>query len=108
MPDTPFMSARVLTLACVLVALVLAAGSGLGLDYQADAGPAISALARGDVHAFVSATPQMGPLSLVARAPLAAAAPTELWAYRAGALLCLLALVALLLGLVRGRSAGVA
>src|SRR5436190_20843547 len=98
------MSTGVLAVTCVLVALVLAAGSPLGLDYPTDAGPAISALARGDVHGFVTATPQMGPVSLFARAPLAAVAPTELWAYRAGALLCLLALVALLVGLVRDRS----
>ena len=51
--------------ATVLMALT----TGLGTDYPADAGPAVSALARGDIHGFVSAPVQMGPLSIVVRAP---------------------------------------
>jgi hypothetical protein len=78
-----------------LAALLLATTSRLGTDYPADAGPAISALARGDLHGFASDQAQMGPLSLLLRAPLAAIAGADsIWAYRLGALTCLLALVA--------------
>jgi 4-amino-4-deoxy-L-arabinose transferase-like glycosyltransferase len=68
----------------------------LGTDYPSDAEPAISSLARGDIHGFVSAPVQMGPLSVLLRAPVAAlVGPDSIWAYRLGALVCLLALVAL-------------
>jgi 4-amino-4-deoxy-L-arabinose transferase-like glycosyltransferase len=70
--------------------------SHLGTDYPADAEPAVSSLARGDIHGFVSAPVQMGPLSVLLRAPVAAlAGPNSIWAYRLGAFICLLALVAL-------------
>lgn len=100
-PDTQVV--RGLALIGVLLALLLAGTSTLGTDYRVDAGPAVSALARGDLHGFVTAQPQMGPLSLVLRAPAAAAAPSELWAYRGGALLCLLALAGLVV-MIAGRA----
>jgi hypothetical protein len=79
-----------------LLAALMALATGIGTDYPMDAGPAISALARGDVHAFVSTPVQMGPLSILLRAPFAAlAGPDSIWAYRLGALVCLLALVGL-------------
>src|SRR3954453_7789960 len=79
-----------------LLAALMALATGIGTDYPMDAGPAISALARGDVHAFVSTPVQMGPLSVLLRAPVAAlVGPDSIWAYRLGALVCLLALVAL-------------
>jgi hypothetical protein len=71
-----------------------AATSPLGTDYRADAGPAVAALAHGDFAGYVGARSQMGPLTLLARAPIASVAPSTLWQYRLGALLCLLALVA--------------
>ena len=75
---------------------VVAMTSQLGTDYPSDAEPAITSLARGDIHGFVSAPVQMGPLSVLLRAPVAAlAGPDSIWAYRLGALVCLLALVAL-------------
>src|SRR4051794_30835971 len=76
-----------------LAALFLSATTSLGTDYPGDAGAAIGALARDDIHGFVSAQPQMGPLSLLGRAPLAAlAGPGSIWAYRLGALACMLGL----------------
>jgi hypothetical protein len=88
-----------------LAAAFLAATTGTGTDYRWDAGPAIASLARGDVHSFISDQPQMGPLSLLVRAPLAAlAGPTSVWAYRLGAFACLLAVIAL--GTVLARRAG--
>jgi hypothetical protein len=93
--------------ASAALAVVLAALTGLGTDYPGDAGPAIASLAHGDVHGFVSAPVQMGPLSILLRAPLAAlAGPESVWAYRLGALLCLLALAGL--GALIARRAGAA
>ena len=79
-----------------LAAVFLAATSRLGTDYPWDAGPAISSLARGDVHDFVADQAQMGPLSILVRAPLVAlTGPSSIWAYRLGALACLLVVVGL-------------
>jgi hypothetical protein len=79
-----------------LAAALMAAMTRLGTDYQFDAGPAVASLARGDIHGFVSSEVQMGPLSILLRAPLAALAGADtIWAYRLGAFACLLALVAL-------------
>jgi hypothetical protein len=92
-----------------LAALLLAATSRLGTDYPFDAGPAISALARGDLHLFAADQAQMGPLSLLLRAPVAAlAGPGSIWAYRLGALACLLGLVALGVAIARRTPAGYA
>ena len=41
-------------------------------DYPHDAGPAITALLHGNLHAFAAARPAMGELSLLLRAPFAA------------------------------------
>jgi hypothetical protein len=91
-----------------MAAALMALTTGMGTDYRADAGPAISALARGDIHGFTSAQVQMGPLSILLRAPLAAlSGPDSIWAYRLGALLCLLALVGLGALLARRSGAGV-
>jgi hypothetical protein len=88
-----------------LAATLIALTTSMGTDYPSDAAPAISALGRGDIHGFVSAKVQMGPLSILLRAPLAAlAGPDSIWAYRFGALACLLALV--WLGALVARRAG--
>jgi hypothetical protein len=85
-----------------LAALVLTATTRLGTDYPWDAGPAISALAHGRIHDFVADQAQMGPLSLFMRAPVAAlVGANSIWAYRIGALLCLLATIGLGALLVR-------
>jgi hypothetical protein len=92
-----------------LAAILITATSKLGTDYPADAGPAISALARGDVHDFIRDQAQMGPLSLLVRAPAAAlVGPTSIWAYRLGALCCLLVVIALGALLARRATTGVA
>jgi hypothetical protein len=79
-----------------LVAALLALTAPLGYDYGWDAGPAVRALAHGDFHGYLATHPQMGPVSLFLRAPLEALiGPGSLWGYRAGALACLLGLVAL-------------
>jgi hypothetical protein len=92
-----------------LAAALMAATTRLGSDYPFDAGPAVSALARGDIHGFVSAKIQMGPLSILLRAPLAALAGVDsIWAYRLGAFACLLALVALGAFISRRAAAGTA
>jgi hypothetical protein len=88
-----------------LAAVFVSATTRLGTDYPWDAGPAISSLARGDVHDFVADQAQMGPLSLLVRAPVAAlVGPSSIWAYRLGTLACLL--VVLALGGLIARRAG--
>ncbi|HEX4672249.1 MAG TPA: glycosyltransferase 87 family protein [Solirubrobacteraceae bacterium] len=90
-----------------LAAALMTLLTGVGTDYRFDAGPAISDLARGDIHGFVSTEIQMGPLSILLRAPLAAlAGPDSVWAYRLGALACLFALVGL--GALLAHRAGAA
>lgn len=96
---------RLTIVPAALAALLVTATAQMGTDYPADAGPAIAALAHGNVHGFVADQAQMGPLSLMLRAPLAAlVGPNSLWAYRIGALACLLAVVAL--GLILQRRSG--
>jgi hypothetical protein len=88
-----------------LAAIFVTATSKLGTDYPFDAGPAVSSLARGDVHDFVRDQAQMGPFSIMLRAPLAAlVGPGSIWAYRLGALACLLVVVGL--GALLARRAG--
>jgi glycosyl transferase family 87 len=69
--------------------------SALG-DYPNDAGPALSGLAKGHLHAFLAARPAMGSLSLFVRAPFvalaSAASASPLEVYRAGALPCVASL----------------
>src|ERR1700684_4289736 len=66
---------------------------GLG-DYPGDAGPALTAIAHGNVAAFLSHQPAMGALALLVRAPFALlggalhTSPSGL--YRWGDLPCLL------------------
>ena len=92
--------------AAVWVAL---SAPGLG-DYPSDAGPAISALLRGDLHAFVSLRPAMGELSLFVRWPFAAlGGPSALSVYRWGAVPCVLSLAVLglwLASIARARGTG--
>jgi hypothetical protein len=87
----------------LLSASVAFSAQGLG-DYPVDAGPAIDALRASDLAGFLSAHPDMGPVSIVVRAPFAALGGDELWAYRWGALPCVIA--AGLLGLYLARLAG--
>ena len=99
---------RVLTLIAGLLALALSIRAGVamepGLDYFSDAGPAIDALARGDLEEMFAAQPLMGTVSLIVRAPLVAAVFTssETSVYLIGVLPCLIASVAI--GLVLSRS----
>lgn len=95
--------------AALLLAAVLALRApGLG-DYPTDAGPALRAIAHGDLSAFFSHQPAMGGLSLFVRAPFAAVAVAlgdgTLGIYRWGALPCLLAVagVAVWLGRIAVR-----
>jgi Glycosyltransferase family 87 len=88
-----------------VAALAVRAGAGMeaGLDYFADAGAPIDALARGDWSGFFASQPLMGSFSLLVRAPFVVPvfdADIET-VYLAGAVPCLLATVAL--GLVLGR-----
>lgn len=68
-------------------------------DYGRDAGPAIDALARFDLHGFVHSVPLMGSLSLVLRAPVVAAVNAlgggRTLGIELGALVCLLPALAL-------------
>jgi hypothetical protein len=82
--------------------LAIALTSRIGSDYYYDAGPGIQALGRGDLHAWAAAQPQMGQLSILLRAPVEALGLSELWTYRLGALVLLLAPLLLALVLWRG------
>src|SRR6202042_283087 len=72
-------------------------------DYPSAAGPAMSALLGGHLHAFGVAHPAMGELSLLLRLPFAALSylghPSELSVYRWGVLPCMLCVAALALWL---------
>lgn len=91
-------------LAAVAAMLVYAARNEAWSDYANEALPAFTALGRGDLHTFLTASPAYGS-SLVLRAPFAALAAWlgggELAVFRAGALPCLLALAALAVHLAR-------
>lgn len=121
----PSISRRGLAVALIVgvcVSALVAYSAPLGLDYFAppchpqicdDGAPAIDALAAGHIHSFFANQPPMGPFSLVARAPFAAAGDAlsgkELLKYRLGAFACLLALAALAVALMasmarQGRS----
>jgi hypothetical protein len=101
---------------CLPFGLVVAASvwisftaGGLG-DYPVDAGPALHALSHGHVSAFLSLHPDMGPLSILLRAPFAGLGGDDPFAvYRWGALPCVLAAGLLglyLAGIARRRGAG--
>jgi hypothetical protein len=96
-------SLRTALLAAIAAAtgLVTALRTGIGLDYPADAGPAVDALASGEVGGFLEKQPAMGLVSLLARAPLAAIAGSDLTAYRLGALVCVLAAAAVAIAVAR-------
>jgi hypothetical protein len=104
---TSLRSSRVLAAVGIAVACLLVLRSALGmadgLDYFTDAAFPIDALARGDLRAFAANPALMGDFSLFLRAPF-------VWlvfdqdlsvVYLAGALPCLVALVALALYLRR-------
>ncbi|MEA2355690.1 MAG: hypothetical protein QOD61_1819 [Solirubrobacteraceae bacterium] len=85
----------------VLVALAASVHAALGAgslgDYPGDAGPALDALLRGDLHAFSAAQPAMGAFSLLLRLPFAGLAhlggpPTQLEVYRWGVFPCVAAI----------------
>jgi hypothetical protein len=85
---------------CAFVASLIAVDS---VDYSKDAGPAIAALTRLDLHGFFAYEPQMGALTLLLRWPFAALAPgtAQLDQYRFGLFAGLFA--AALVGLVLAR-----
>jgi Glycosyltransferase family 87 len=56
----------------VAVSAVLSYRANSLWDYPEDAGPAINALIHLDLHGFLAARPEMGPFSLLFRAPFAA------------------------------------
>jgi hypothetical protein len=95
----------------VVVATVwIAHDSNTVWDYPIDAGPPIDALVHLRIHDFLAARPDMGPLSLVLRAPFAAlgqalgsGGPSHAYLddYRFGIVPCLV--IAALLGLALAR-----
>ena len=102
-----------LLLAASAAAVYRALSAGALGDYPNDAGPAISALLHGHLHAFASAQPAMGQLSLLLRLPFAAIAylgsPTQLEVYRWGAVPCVLSVALLgcwLARIARARGSG--
>ncbi len=97
-------------LAASLYVALTASGPG---DYPADAGPAMHALLRGDLHAFAASRPAMGTLALLVRLPFAAlahlASPSEASIYRWGAFPCVASMGLLgvwMSGLARSRGVG--
>lgn len=100
---------RLLALAALAGAVVIAlTASGLG-DYPTDAGPALTAIAHGNLSGFFSHQPAMGAVSLYLRAPFvilaAALHDSPVGMYRLGDLPCVLAvaLVALWMARTAGR-----
>src|SRR3954454_9581137 len=63
---------RAETLFVAAASVVRAARAGGRWDYAVDAGPPIDALTHFRLHDFLAARPDMGPLSLVLRAPFVA------------------------------------
>ncbi len=90
-------------LAVLGLSMRAAQGMEPGLDYFADPGGAIDALARGDLPGFFGSQPLMGSFSLILRAPFVSLVfhESEATVYLAGAIPCLLA--TLVLGAVLGR-----
>jgi hypothetical protein len=91
-------------------ALVAFTAEGLG-DYPVDAGPSVHALSHGHVSTFLSLHPDMGPVSILLRAPFALlGGGDQLAVYQWGSLPCVFAAGLLglyLAGLARRRGAGV-
>lgn len=103
-----------LTAAALAASARLALAAGVTGDYPEDAGPALSALLHGHLHAFAHSEPSMGVLSLILRAPFAAIAylgsPSELSVYRWGTVPCVASIALLgvwLAALARARGTGV-
>jgi len=96
---------------CVIFFVLVAASAWIAFtnaslgDYPADAGPALDALLRWDLSAFLAAHSDMGPVSILLRTPFAALGGDELSVYRWGSLPCVLAagLVGLYLASLAGR-----
>ena len=100
---------RLLALAALAAASVIALRApGFG-DYPSDAGPALTAIAHGSIGGFFSHQPAMGSVSLFVRAPFvmlgAALHDSPFGLYRWGDLPCMLAvaLVAIWMARVAGR-----
>lgn len=106
---TPQIRAVAVAVGLFLTGLI-AWGAPLGVDYLAppckdyicdDAGPAVEALAAGDVDLFFAEQPPMGSASIFLRAPFVAATDAAgggaIHLYRVGAFVCMLALLALAL-----------
>jgi hypothetical protein len=90
-------------------ALLAFANSSLG-DYPVDAAPAVDALSGGDLSAYLSAHPIMGPFATLVQAPFALFASGEVVRYQLACLPCLFAIAALgwyLARLAGRRGAGV-
>jgi hypothetical protein len=92
-------------LLCVVAAVDAVFSATVSGDYQVggpvagdNAAPAITALAHGNLGAYASHQPLMGPVSLVLRAPATGVATAlgagHLLGYKAGALVCLLVVAA--------------
>ena len=94
MSARPSIASAPLAAIAAALGLVTAFRGGVGLDYPEDAGPAIDALAGGDVGGFLEKQPAMGLVSLILRAPLAALGGGDVTDYRLGALACILAAAA--------------
>ncbi len=94
------LAAGALLSACVRA--MIAAGPG---DYPGDAGPALSALAHGNVGGFFSHQPAMGALPQFVRAPFALLAgafhDSAIGIYRWGDLPCLISVAILAVWLAR-------
>jgi hypothetical protein len=96
----------------VFSAAVVAFTAPIGFDYLADAGPAVLSLSHGDLAGYAADQPQMGPLSIMLRAPLVAlTGGNTLLGYQLGAFVLLLAAVALAAAVAahrRTRASGIA
>jgi hypothetical protein len=96
----------------VLSAAIVAFTAAIGSDYLGDAGPAVLSLSHWDLAAYAADQPQMGPLSIMLRAPVVAlTGGNTLLGYQLGALVCLLGAAGLASGLAarsRTRVSGIA
>jgi hypothetical protein len=108
-PHTPASGWPFATALMVLCGLGLVFRSGVG-DYSIDAGPAVDALVRGDLHGALELQPLMGSFSVLLRAPFAFVAEAlgvgHLWVYRAGLIPCVAATAVVGAALARARAAG--